>query len=50
MIVADKDLSLTITGDGDVIEPKDGLIAIGSGGNFALASARALIDRSDLVC
>lgn len=44
MAVADKTASLVLTGTGDVLEPEDGLIAIGSGGNFALAAARALID------
>ena len=44
MLVVDKDVSLTITGIGDVIEPADGIIAIGSGGSYALAAARALID------
>ncbi len=44
MAVADKTHSYTLTGNGDVLEPEDGLIAIGSGGNFALAAARALID------
>src|SRR5690242_13706387 len=44
MIVADKDVSLVLTGTGDVLEPEDGLIGIGSGGNYALAAARALID------
>ncbi len=43
LIVADVESSLLITGAGDVIEPDDGLIAIGSGGNYALAAARALI-------
>jgi ATP-dependent HslUV protease subunit HslV len=43
LVVADTENSLLITGAGDVIEPDDGLIAIGSGGNFALAAARALI-------
>jgi ATP-dependent HslUV protease subunit HslV len=38
----------TLTGNGDVLEPEDGLIAIGSGGNFALAAARALIEIPDL--
>jgi len=42
--VADKDRSLLITGNGDVLEPEDSIIGIGSGGNFALAAARALID------
>ncbi|MBL4740756.1 MAG: ATP-dependent protease subunit HslV [Sneathiella sp.] len=44
MAVADKDVSLTLTGNGDVLEPDDGVIAIGSGGNYALSAARALID------
>ena len=44
MIVADKDVSLTITGIGDVLEPEHGVVAIGSGGNYALAAARALYD------
>jgi ATP-dependent HslUV protease subunit HslV len=43
MAVADKSVSLTLTGNGDVLEPEDGLIGIGSGGPFALAAARALI-------
>jgi ATP-dependent HslUV protease subunit HslV len=43
MAVADKDRSFTLTGTGDVLEPEDGVIGIGSGGNFALAAARALI-------
>ncbi len=45
MAVADADVSLVLTGTGDVLEPEDGLIGIGSGGNFALAAARALIDQ-----
>ncbi|WP_334130130.1 ATP-dependent protease subunit HslV [Sneathiella sp.] len=48
MAVANKDVSLILTGTGDVLEPEDGIIAIGSGGNYALAAARALIDRDDL--
>ena len=40
--VADKQVSLVVTGTGDVLEPEDGLIGIGSGGNYALAAARAL--------
>jgi ATP-dependent HslUV protease subunit HslV len=48
MAVADAKTSLVLTGTGDVLEPDDGLIAIGSGGNYALAAARALIDRDDL--
>jgi ATP-dependent HslUV protease subunit HslV len=43
MAVADKEVSLVLTGQGDVLEPEDGIIAIGSGGNYALAAARALI-------
>jgi len=42
MIVIDKDISLVLTGNGDVLEPEDGIVGIGSGGNFALAAARAL--------
>ena len=48
MAVADKEGSLVLTGTGDVLEPEDGLIGIGSGGNYALAAARALIDRDDM--
>lgn len=44
MAVVDKDVSLILTGNGDVLEPEDGIIAIGSGGNYALSAARALID------
>src|SRR6187431_3083720 len=44
MIVADKDVTLILTGNGDVLEPEAGIAAIGSGGNYALAAARALID------
>ena len=44
MAVADATVSLVLTGQGDVLEPEDGLIGIGSGGNYALAAARALID------
>ncbi len=44
MAVADKEVSLVLTGQGDVLEPEDGIIAIGSGGNYALSAARALID------
>src|SRR6202035_1562982 len=43
MAVADKDRSFTLTGTGDVLEPDDGVIGIGSGGNYALAAARALL-------
>ena len=47
MAVADKETSLVLTGTGDVLEPDDGIIAIGSGGNYALAAARALIVHDD---
>src|SRR6202166_5081815 len=43
LVVADRESSLLITGSGDVIEPDDGIVAIGSGGNYALAAARALV-------
>jgi len=48
MIVADKSICLTVTGNGDVVEPHDGLIGIGSGGTYALACARGLIDMPGL--
>ncbi len=48
LAVADKNTSLVITGNGDVIEPEDNLIAIGSGGPFAQAAARALLDNTEL--
>jgi ATP-dependent HslUV protease subunit HslV len=48
LIVADKDNILTLSGNGDVIEPDDGVSAIGSGGPFALAAARALLKHSKL--
>jgi len=48
MAVVDKDVSLVLTGNGDVLEPEDGVIAIGSGGPYALAAARALADHEDL--
>ena len=44
MIVADKDTLLVLTGNGDVLEPEGGIAAIGSGGNYALSAARALVD------
>ncbi len=44
MIVADKSITLCVTGNGDVLEPEHGVMAIGSGGNYALAAARALHD------
>ncbi len=48
MAVADAETSLILSGTGDVLEPDDALIGIGSGGPFALAAARAMIDRDDL--
>ncbi len=44
MAVANKETSLILTGNGDVVDPQDGLIGIGSGGNYALSAARALQD------
>jgi ATP-dependent HslUV protease subunit HslV len=48
MAVADKEVSLVLTGTGDVLEPSHGLAGIGSGGNYALAAASALIDIDDM--
>src|SRR6202020_3280292 len=48
LIVADAERSFTLTGNGDVLEPEDGVVAIGSGGNYALAAAPALIEVPDL--
>ena len=48
LAVADRETSLIITGTGDVLEPEQGLIAIGSGGPYAQAAARALLDHTDL--
>jgi ATP-dependent HslUV protease subunit HslV len=48
LAVADADASFIVSGTGEVIEPDDGLIGIGSGGPFALAAARALVAHSDL--
>ena len=48
LAVADKDASLIITGNGDVLEPEHGIVAIGSGGAFAQAAARALIAHTTL--
>ena len=48
LAVADKDASLIVTGNGDVIQPEDDLIAIGSGGPFAQSAARALLDNTEL--
>ncbi len=47
MIVADKDVLLVLTGNGDVLEPEGGIAAIGSGGNYALSAAKALADYED---
>ncbi len=44
MLVADKTITLAVTGNGDVLEPEHGTMAIGSGGNYALAASRALMD------
>ena len=48
LLCADKDNLMLISGTGEVIEPDDGVLAIGSGGNYALAAARALIENTDL--
>ena len=48
LIVADKETLLIVSGTGDVIEPENGICAIGSGGNFALSAARALAENTDL--
>lgn len=48
LVVADKNASLIITGNGDVVEPERGIIAIGSGGNYALAAARALLENTEI--
>ncbi|MGK0249337.1 MAG: ATP-dependent HslUV protease subunit HslV [Oleispira sp.] len=48
LAVADHTASLIITGNGDVLQPEDDLIGIGSGGNYALSAARALLDNTDL--
>lgn len=45
MVVADKETTLVLTGTGDVLEPEDHVMGIGSGGNYALAAARALLDQ-----
>ncbi|WP_421789544.1 ATP-dependent protease subunit HslV [Hyphobacterium sp.] len=47
LIVGDKDATFLLTGSGDVLEPEDGVVAVGSGGNYALAAARALVDYED---
>jgi ATP-dependent HslUV protease subunit HslV len=48
LVVLDKDAAFLLSGSGDVIEPDDGLVAVGSGGPFALAAARALVAHTDL--
>jgi ATP-dependent HslUV protease subunit HslV len=48
LVAADKEVSLLITGNGDVIEPEENIIAIGSGGNYARAAAKALMDNTKL--
>ena len=48
LVVADREASLIISGNGDVIEPEHNLMAIGSGGQYAHAAARALLENSDL--
>ncbi len=48
LAIADRESSLLISGSGDVLEPDDGVLAIGSGGNFALAAARVLVQHTDL--
>jgi ATP-dependent HslUV protease subunit HslV len=48
LTVADREASLIITGNGDVLEPEEGLLAIGSGGAYAQSAARALLDHTDL--
>jgi ATP-dependent HslUV protease subunit HslV len=48
LVVADRETSLIVTGNGDVIEPDDAIMAIGSGGSYALAAARALLNNTEL--
>ena len=48
LVVADRETSLIVTGNGDVIEPEDAVMAIGSGGSYALAAARALLHNTEL--
>lgn len=48
LAIADKDVTLIISGTGDVVKPDDGIVAIGSGGSYALAAARALLNNTDL--
>ncbi len=49
MVVCDKETSLILTGNGDVVEPQDGIMAIGSGGNYALSAARALVSQKKIL-
>ena len=48
LVVLDKTTTFLLSGNGDLIEPDDGIVAIGSGGPFALAAAKALVDNTDL--
>ena len=48
LVIADQETSLIVTGNGDVIEPEDAIMAIGSGGSYALAAARALLNNTEL--
>ena len=48
LLVADKTSIFTVTGVGDVLEPEHGVAAVGSGGNFALSAARALLDHTEM--
>ena len=48
MIVADKNISLLLSGTGDVIEPDDGILGIGSGGPYAISAAKALIKNTEI--
>jgi ATP-dependent HslUV protease subunit HslV len=48
LVIADKEASLVVTGNGDVIEPEDSIMAIGSGGPYALSAARALLQNSEI--
>ena len=50
LVVADRESLLVLSGGGEVIEPDDGVVAVGSGGPYALAAARALVAHSDLSC
>jgi len=50
LLIGNRECVLVVSGNGDVIEPDDGIVAVGSGGNFALAAARALADHTPLSC